>query len=421
MQTNIQLKTHTFLQELLQDNLIANLGDFLAVRAEDKIYTTSTKKLAKDISANDNLEILEDDFYKKIFALDAKTKFLLKTSTRFINTLGLSKKIQPPVLDDMAQILGATIKNYANSQTSKIYKRLKRHGVVLLHSGHALITGKSEDDLIAKSLILDKATTIFVSASVLGGSKPLPMLDSVLMNVVYTLQYSKQTENAQKNQLNLPEPSDAKEIEMRNIIKASGLKLLEENLVQRTWGNTSLRLDDKHFLVTPSGIDYVQLQPNQCGVVEIDNPKNWTARLKPSGERKIHAGVLRLRPEVNAVIHSHPVYAGIFASADIDLPVEDEADKEILGADKIKVSSYGLPGTKKLTKAALEALGDKAKATILKSHGIIAVGKDMDDAFLTVKTLEQACKKYIEKQTEKLTGKPYSDANLAQYFLTNLK
>lgn len=404
-----------YLNQLLADKLLANSGDFLALRQEDKIIAGSTTKEPQQITAED-INTLDDDFYKDIFLQNPDIKYLLKTSANLIGALGLSKKIQPPVLDDMAQILGPTIHNYADADTKKIYKRLKKHNVVLLHSGFALILGKNQDDLIAKALILDKATRIFASASTIGGSKALPMLDSVLMNIVYKLQYSKQTENAKKNQLDLPAPTDEREIELRNIIKQSGLKLLEENLVQRTWGNTSLRLDDKHFLVTPSGIDYVELDPNQCGIVEIDNPKNWRARLKPSGERKIHAGVFAQRAEVNAVIHSHPIYAGIFASADVDLPLDTE-DAKILGADKILISDYGLPGTKKLTKSALVALGDKAKATILKSHGIIAVGEDMDDAFLNVKTLENACKKHIEKQTEKLTAKPYSDANLAEYFL----
>ena len=57
------------------------------------------------------------------------------------------------------------------------------------------------------------------------------------------------------------------ETELRQLVKDSGVRLLEENLVQGTWGNISVRLDEDHMLVTPTGLDYYHLTPEdmfQC-------------------------------------------------------------------------------------------------------------------------------------------------------------
>ena len=60
------------------------------------------------------------------------------------------------------------------------------------------------------------------------------------------------------------------EKELRQMVKDAGVRMLEENLVQGTWGNISIRLDEKHALVTPSGLDYVVMTPDDLPVVDIE-------------------------------------------------------------------------------------------------------------------------------------------------------
>ena len=50
------------------------------------------------------------------------------------------------------------------------------------------------------------------------------------------------------------------ELKLRQVIKDSGVNLLKKNLVQGTWGNTAVRLDEDHMLVTPTGLDYISLK-----------------------------------------------------------------------------------------------------------------------------------------------------------------
>ena len=103
------------------------------------------------------------------------------------------------------------------------------------------------------------------------------------------------------------------EKELRQMVKDAGVRMLEENLVQGTWGNISIRLDEKHALVTPSGLDYVVMTPDDLPVVDIETLE-WTGPRKPTSERKIHAAILRARPEINVVLHSHPTWGATFAA-----------------------------------------------------------------------------------------------------------
>jgi len=109
------------------------------------------------------------------------------------------------------------------------------------------------------------------------------------------------------------------ELRLRQVIKDSGVALLNENLVQGTWGNTAVRLDEDHMLVTPTGLDYIALTPEDMPVVQISDPSVWSDGKKPTSERKIHAAIMQARADINATIHSHPIYCSILASARIEV------------------------------------------------------------------------------------------------------
>ncbi|MDR3185845.1 MAG: class II aldolase/adducin family protein [Christensenellaceae bacterium] len=186
------------------------------------------------------------------------------------------------------------------------------------------------------------------------------------------------------------------ETELRQLVKDAGVKLVESNLVQGTWGNISVRIDDKYMLVTPSGLDYIRLTPEEMVVVNIETME-YSGNIKPTSEKKIHAAIYRNRKEIGAVIHSHPFYASSVAASRRNLPIiSDAMEKHVLG-DAI-IADYGLPGTKKLTTAVLIALRER-NACLMANHGIIACAKNLDDAFMTCKILEESSRIFIEKET----------------------
>ena len=209
--------------------------------------------------------------------------------------------------------------------------------------------------------------------------------------------------------------SKEKEIELRKLIKDSGVKLLEENLVQGTWGNISVRLDEDHMLVTPTGLDYYHLSPEDMPIVQISDPKIWSDGKKPTSERKIHAAVLTSRPEINACIHSHPVFATIMASCRMELPAFTPELQEVMGGE-VKVGAYGLPGTKKLKEGTVAAMQGR-NACFMANHGVFCVGKTMEEAFNVLRLLEKSVYDFIQMRTLKKTGeKEYSDELLFRVF-----
>ena len=205
------------------------------------------------------------------------------------------------------------------------------------------------------------------------------------------------------------------EIEARQLIKDSGVKLLKENLVQGTWGNISVRLDEENMLVTPTGLDYNHLMPEDMPIVNINDPKIWSNGKKPTSERKIHAAVLAARKDVNVCIHSHPVFATIMASCRMELPAFTQELKEVIGGE-VKVGKYGLPGTKKLKKGTVAAMQDR-NACFMANHGVFCVGKTMEEAFNVLRVLEKSVYEYIKIKTLEKTGeKEYSDELLFELF-----
>ncbi len=184
---------------------------------------------------------------------------------------------------------------------------------------------------------------------------------------------------------------------LREKLVAYGKKLVQEGLVQGTWGNISVRLDEKYMLVTPSGLDYLRLTSQDMVKVDIETLE-YEGSLKPTSEKGLHAALYQQRPDLGAVIHTHSKYCCMFAAAGKPLPVETEELKEIFG-EEVPLAPYGLPGSKKLMHHTVQAFGDGMGA-IMTAHGMICGGKDMEDAFENCRRMEGCAGQYIESRWE---------------------
>ena len=185
------------------------------------------------------------------------------------------------------------------------------------------------------------------------------------------------------------------EQKLREALVSYGVKLVEEGLVQGTWGNISVRLDDRYMLVTPSGLDYLRLTPEDMVKVNIETLE-YEGGIKPTSEKGLHAGLYQMRPDLGAVIRTHSKYCCMFAAARKPLPVEDPELQAVFGAE-ISLAGYGLPGSKRLSKNTVDAFGD-GMGTIMTAHGMICGGVDLADAFENCKKMEGCAAEYIESR-----------------------
>ena len=225
-------------------------------------------------------------------------------------------------------------------------------------------------------------------------------LDALLEHVVFKLKYSK-TNQKQQKAAESGEKAQAEEKQSAVVsdddkkiaqdIKDAGERLLDENLVQGTWGNIAVRIDDQYMFATPSGIDYIMLRPEQMAKVNMETLE-WTGTNKATSEKGIHAILMQNDKNINATIHTHPFYGCALAAMCKALPVPEKY-QDVLGKE-IPCAKAALPGTGSLTKNVAAAIGD-APACFMGHHGVIVRGKDLDDAFAICRALEDACRDYL--------------------------
>lgn len=185
------------------------------------------------------------------------------------------------------------------------------------------------------------------------------------------------------------------EMEARKLICESGRRLVEKGLVSRTWGNISIRLNEKTMLITPSGRTYEDLKPEEIVQVQIDSLK-YEGNIKPSSEFVLHTEIYKQRKNVNAVIHTHQMNASTVAAAHREVPPILDDMAQIIGPS-VRVAEYALPGTKKIVKKTVRALQGR-NAALMANHGAVCIGRDMEEAFVVCEVLEKACKAFIEAE-----------------------
>jgi len=169
-------------------------------------------------------------------------------------------------------------------------------------------------------------------------------------------------------------------------------KLSTSNLVAGTWGNISARLDNDYMVVTPSGIPYETLKPEDMVIVNMHD-LTYEGKLKPSVETPMHARILLERPEVNAAVHTHSTYALVMACAHKPIPPICDDQVQILGGE-VRVARYTLPGTGEMADAVLEGLQGRM-GTLIANHGAVTLGRTLDEAMVAATVLEKSAQVYI--------------------------
>lgn len=390
---------------------------YIAVRQDDGIVITNPKIDYSDVKAEDltfvndkNIESLEGNFRAAAVILYCAVRQDKNAGAAAIvdsdSTVEFSSKRKTlmPILDDLAQVCGISVKCAQKNVASDVVAALSgQRNVCLLPEAGAVVTGRTLDEVFTATLVLDKACNAEILAEKKGGTDHMNALDALLEHVVFKLKYSKTNQKQQKAaETGAEEKKEEKqtavvsdeEKKIAQDIKDAGVRLLDENLVQGTWGNIAVRLDDKYMLATPSGIDYVMLKPEQMAKVDMETLE-WTGTNKATSEKGIHAICLKNDDGITASIHTHPFYGCILAAMGKAMPVPEKY-RDVLG-DEIPCAKAALPGTSGLVKNVAAAIGN-APACFMAHHGVIVRGKDLEDAFNVCRALEDACRDYLAQE-----------------------
>lgn len=172
-------------------------------------------------------------------------------------------------------------------------------------------------------------------------------------------------------------------------------ELCRLGLNRGTSGNVSVRVDNEDgqpgFLITPSGMAAEHMTEDD--IVWMDFSANWVGQRQPSSEWRFHLDILQQRPQINAVIHTHSMFATTLSTFRRDIPPFHYMIA-VAGGDSIRCAPYALFGSQLLSDHALAALYDR-KACLLANHGMIAIGESLQQALRVAEEVETLCEQYL--------------------------
>lgn len=149
-----------------------------------------------------------------------------------------------------------------------------------------------------------------------------------------------------------------------------------------------------YVVVTPSGVAREVLSPEHICVMDLDaNVVSWNKINKPSSETLMHLSIYRERKDVRAVVHTHARYSTAFAVLNKPIPPIVYEFSYIGKCGTIPVAPYGRPGTADLAEKVAKTLKN-TDCCLMESHGAIAVGDDIDDAFIKAQYIEEVAELY---------------------------
>lgn len=181
--------------------------------------------------------------------------------------------------------------------------------------------------------------------------------------------------------------------EERTLVVEFGRKLIRTGLVKGTGGNLSLCGSEKSLMaITPTGVDYEDMKPEDVAVLDLQGSQ-IDGNLAPSSEVAFHLGLVNLRPDIFAVVHTHSPWATTMACLGWELP----AVHYLIGyAGKgVPVAPYATYGTLELSDNICSTIGNE-NAVLMANHGMVAVGRSLDRAFSAAEMVEYVSQIYLQ-------------------------
>lgn len=190
-----------------------------------------------------------------------------------------------------------------------------------------------------------------------------------------------------------------------NKIKQQVVDFSKRAFAQKLFAGTSGNLsvfarEEGRIYITPSCVRYETMQPDDVMVMDLSG-NVYEGPHKPSSEWRLHTTVYAAYPEISAIVHTHSPFATAYAVNHAEIPATLIEMFFFLGG-AVPCAPYATPGTPEVGTFAIPLLAGKG-GCLLANHGVLAVGKDMEQAYLRAEYIEDAAKIY---SIAKLVGAP---------------
>jgi len=177
-------------------------------------------------------------------------------------------------------------------------------------------------------------------------------------------------------------------------IVEAGVVFYEMGLAMANDGNISCRLTDGSIMITPTGVSKGRLRADRMVRMTLDGavieaPEN----VRPSSEYRMHLGVYKERPDVQAVVHMHPPYTTAFSAAGLALKGDLLIESALLLGD-VPVTAFALAGTDEVPDS-VRPFCAAHNAVLLANHGVLTWGVTLQQASFRMQSLEQTARNVI--------------------------
>lgn len=189
---------------------------------------------------------------------------------------------------------------------------------------------------------------------------------------------------------------------LREEVARIACRMSTSGLVTGTSGNVSTRTPEGDILITPSGLDYTLLKPEDVVLVDSKG-RLLEGSLEPSTEAPMHAGIYRSKPRVSGIVHTHARYSTVLACLGWEIPPVHYMLAALSSEGRVPLAPYATYGTEELASYASETLGDSHHVCLLQNHGAVAVGETASEAYSRTEILEEMAEIYYRTR---LAGEP---------------
>ncbi len=301
----------------------------------------------------------------------------------------------PTALDDYTEMFGKKLK-VVECDEKKVLRALNRNKSIIVKGKYCIALARSIDEAGTMARIIDK--NAFVIAKCEGKTVKINKIVAKGMNIGYTKYYSKGNQDRvwEKEKTQPINTLKDVKIEIADIINSdrriealtTAKKVYQDDFTQGTWGNVSIRIDDKTLYCTPKAIGYGLLTPEDIVTMDFRTVTQIAGDVKATSEKGIHCRIMNEKKDAYVVVHAHPRYSSVFCAKNMTLEVSEE-NRALLG-DKVYCSKHAIPMTKRLANNTVDAMNKKA--VFMGNHGVAVYGESIEDVFNVLNALEKETK-----------------------------
>lgn len=183
------------------------------------------------------------------------------------------------------------------------------------------------------------------------------------------------------------------EADLRQKVVDTARALNASGINQGTSGNVSARIAGG-LLITPTSLPYEQMQPGDLVALDLQGQPLHDRQRRPSSEWRLHADILRQRPEAQAVVHCHSTSATALACHRRGIPAFHYMVAVAGGVD-VRCAAYALFGTQAFSDLALAALAGR-QAALLAQHGQVTLATSLPQALRLAIEVETLARMYLQ-------------------------